>query len=47
MQYQYQNQNHIKRRYAYLEVMFPRENKTIGDEGITAGFWIIKVHTSN
>ena len=22
-------------------------NKTIGDEGITVDFWIIKVHTSN
>ena len=24
-----------------------RVNKTIGDEGITVDFWIIKVHTSN
>ena len=23
------------------------DNKTIGDEGITVDFWIIKVHTSN
>ena len=23
------------------------DNKTIGDEGITVVFWIIKVHTSN
>ena len=22
-------------------------NKTIGDEGITVDFWIIKIHTSN
>ena len=24
-----------------------RANKTIGDEGITVDFWIIKIHTSN
>ena len=26
---------------------FALKNKTIGDEGITVDFWIIKVHTSN
>ena len=25
----------------------PLQKKTIGDEGITVDFWIIKVHTSN